>query len=337
MGMLPYTTEQVILNALCLLMALQIFPLREFDMWENTTIKTYPALKTFIDKAYSGCLNSMELCNTSSSLGYTAPAHNMYHMLDMGKDSKDDITVATIAMVAAATTTSLLGHGTAASSLHPRLIATINQSITLAFNQVMQNQTILQNQIAAMSKAQPPLTQALANQYIVPPVPHVAFPMQQPVQAHMQQQQYHQTNGFGCGGQGGRGCGCSGSCGGHQHCPLFVAQICAQDSQGQMVQYQGHNGGIFAPPNPYGGISPFAPTPQAQPANNAPSPVKLYANWNACFLCGFDIKGANNLASFPFMWRKPNHQVGCTRENAALYAAYGLSTKGQHITQFLPM
>jgi hypothetical protein len=114
LGMLPYTTEQVILNAICLLMALQIFPLREFDMWENTTIKTYPALKTFIDKAYSGYLNSMELCNTSSSLGYTVPAHNMYHELDMGEDSKDDITVATIAAVAAATTTSFLGHGTAA-------------------------------------------------------------------------------------------------------------------------------------------------------------------------------------------------------------------------------
>jgi hypothetical protein len=156
-------------------------------MWENMTIKTYPALKTFIHEAYSYCPNSMELCNTSSSLGYTVPAHNMYHKLDMGKDSKDDIIVATVAVVAAATTTSFLGHGTAASSLHPRLIATINQSITPAFNQVMQNQTILQNQVAAVSMAQPPLTQALANQYIVPPIPHVAFPMQQPVQAHMQQ------------------------------------------------------------------------------------------------------------------------------------------------------
>jgi hypothetical protein len=43
LGKLPHTMEQVILNALCLLMALQIFPLREFDTWENTTIKTYPA------------------------------------------------------------------------------------------------------------------------------------------------------------------------------------------------------------------------------------------------------------------------------------------------------
>jgi hypothetical protein len=202
LGKLSYMLEQVILDVLCLLMALQIFPLREFDTWENTTIKTYPSLKTFIHEAYSCCLNSMELCNTPSSMGCTAPAHNMYHMLDMGKDDDNDITVATIVAAAVATTTSPLGHGTAASSLHTGQIAAINQSIAPAFNQVMQNQTILQNQIAVMSMAHPPPTQAPANQYIVPPVHHVAFLMQQPVQAHMQQQQYHQTNGFGRGQQG---------------------------------------------------------------------------------------------------------------------------------------
>ena len=43
------------------------------------------------------------------------------------------------------------------------------------------------------------------------------------------------------------------------------------------------------------------------------------------------------LATCPFVWRKPNHQIGYTRENAAPYAAYGPSTKGQHKTQFPPM
>jgi hypothetical protein len=290
----------------------------------------------------------MELRNTSSSLGCTAPAHNMYHVLDMGEDNNNDITaVTTVAAVAAATTTSPLGQGTAANSLHPGLIAAINQSIAPTFNKVMQNQTILQNQIATMSMAQPPPTQAPAHQYIVPPLPHVAFPMQQPFQAHTQQQQYHQTYGFGRrqqgqfqgghGGQGVQGRGCGGSHGGHQYCPSFAAQICAQNGQGQMVQYQGHNGGIFAPPNPYSGIGPFTPAPQAQPTNNASSPVKQYANWNACFLCDFDIKEAHNSATCPFVWHKLNLQVRCTRENAASYAAYGPSTKGQHKPQFLPM
>jgi hypothetical protein len=160
------------------------------------TIKTYLALKTFIHEAYS--------CRLAQHV-YTAPAHNIFHVSDMSKDngnSAKDITVATVAVTVAATTASPLGQGTAASSLHPGLITAVNQSIALAFNQVVQNQMILQNQIAAMSLAQPPLAQAPAHQYIVPPIPHVAFPMQQPFQRHMQQQQYHQTNGFGRGQQG---------------------------------------------------------------------------------------------------------------------------------------
>jgi hypothetical protein len=76
-GKLPYTTEQVIQNALCLLMASNISPMRESDTWGNSTVKTYPALKTFIHRAYLQCYNSMELHNTSSSLGYTAPTNKM--------------------------------------------------------------------------------------------------------------------------------------------------------------------------------------------------------------------------------------------------------------------
>jgi hypothetical protein len=76
---LPYTMKQVIQNALRLLMASNIFWMREFDTGENSMVKTYPALKTFIHhEVYSRHLNSMELCNTSSSLGYTAPANTMY-------------------------------------------------------------------------------------------------------------------------------------------------------------------------------------------------------------------------------------------------------------------
>jgi hypothetical protein len=180
LGKLPYTMEQVIVNMLRLLTASQIFPTWEFDTWENMMVKSYPALKTFIHEAYSHHLNSMELCNTSSSLGYALPA--MYHMLDMGKDDDDsatDITVTTFAAAAVvATTASSLGQGTNAGSVHPGWIAAINQSIAPAFNQFMHNQLVLQNQIAAIAMAQTPLTPALVQQYIIPPVPHVTFPIQ---------------------------------------------------------------------------------------------------------------------------------------------------------------
>ncbi len=151
-------------------------------------IKTYPSLKAFIHEAYTRRLNTMELCNTSSTSGY-APAQNMCHVVDLGNDndSATDITVATQVATAAAgmgtLAASLLGQGTAATSnIHPGLLETINQSIALAFNQVVQNQSVLQSQIAAMSLAHPPPAQPA---YMAPPVQQVAFPMQQPFQPPM--------------------------------------------------------------------------------------------------------------------------------------------------------
>ncbi len=257
-----------------------------------------------------------------------------------------DITVTTIA--AAATTRSKLGNGMTSSSIHPGLLAAINQSIARAFNQVIQNQSVLQNQNVAMSLVQPLPAQAPPQQqFMVPPVPHVAFPMQQPFQQPVQQQQFQQAAGHGRGqqgqyqgrhgGQGGRGRGCGGSQAGHQRCPSFAKQICAQNGQGQMLPYQGYQGGMFAPPNPFGGMGPFVHTAQVPPAPNVPSLIKQYANWNACFLSGFDVKDAHTLVTCPIDWHKPNHQLRYTMENAALYAAYGPNTKGQHKTRFPPM
>ncbi len=57
----PYTPKQIIGNAECLLMQSGIFPLKEFDLWEATTVKSYPILKTFIHEAYSRCLTAMQL------------------------------------------------------------------------------------------------------------------------------------------------------------------------------------------------------------------------------------------------------------------------------------
>ncbi len=165
LGNLPYTPAQVIANAPRLLMASTIFPNREFEMWDAMKVKTYPALKTFIHEAYTRGLNRMELRNTSSTSDY-APAQNMYRLLDLGNDndSATDITVAMQVAVAATGTgtlaASLLGQGTAAKSgIHPGLLTAINQSIAPAFNQVVQNQSILQSQIAAMSLARPPPAQ----------------------------------------------------------------------------------------------------------------------------------------------------------------------------------
>jgi hypothetical protein len=197
-------------------MASNIFLVKEFDTWEQSLVKTYPILKMFIHKAYTCCLNLMELWNAAAGLEYTVPTNNMCHVFEGDVDDDNsamDNTVATIAM--AATTGSTLGTGTAASNIHLGLIEAINQSIAPTFNQVIQNQSLLQNQIAAMFFVQPPPTQ------VVLLVQHVAFPMQQSFQPPMQQQQYQQAAWYGRGkqgqfqgghgGQGGRGWECGGS------------------------------------------------------------------------------------------------------------------------------
>jgi hypothetical protein len=179
-------------------------------------------------------LNSLDLRNRLTSPGYTAPVHNMYHVL--GEDDDDDsttkITVTTI--VAAATATGgTWGSGTMAGSIHPGLIAAINQSIAPTFNQVVQNQSVLQNQVAAISMAQPPPVQSPPPQFLILPVPQVTFPMHQPFVPSFQTQQFQPAArrgmqgqyGYGHGNQGGRG-GCGnqgGSRGGRQWHPSFAS------------------------------------------------------------------------------------------------------------------
>jgi hypothetical protein len=45
-GKLPYFDEQIIMNAICIHVQANIFPLKEFGTWEVAATKRYPALKT---------------------------------------------------------------------------------------------------------------------------------------------------------------------------------------------------------------------------------------------------------------------------------------------------
>jgi hypothetical protein len=134
--------------------------------------------------------------------------------------------------------------------------------------------------------------------------------MQQPFQPPMQQQQYQQQAGYGRGHQGFQGGhGAQGGCRrgrggsrGRQRCPSFVTMI---QNQAGLGPYQGQQGpigqqGMFAPPNPFGGIGPFAPLIPTQGTTNAPSPIKCFANWNACFSREFDVAEGHTLATCPF-------------------------------------
>jgi hypothetical protein len=221
----------------------------------------------------------------------------MYNVLDFGNDddsTADGSMVTTVQPTSATTVTaSTIGNGTsmANSAEHPGLVAAINQSIAPAFNQVIQNQTILQQQIAAMSIAPPPPTAVATHS-----VQQVAFPMQQPFQPTAPQypgygrgtsqqftgrgyQSYNAGRGFYSGRQG-QGGGRSRNC---QRRPAFATMMRTEPAGFPGIP------GMFAPPNNFWGPGPFAPIMPVQ-MGNVPSPVKRYTNWNACFSCGFDVE-----------------------------------------------
>ncbi len=78
-GKLPYSDEQIIANAVRILIQANISPLKEFDTWEAMTPKTYPAPKTFIHEAYSHRLTAMVLCSMSGQNGYAQPDNLQCH------------------------------------------------------------------------------------------------------------------------------------------------------------------------------------------------------------------------------------------------------------------
>jgi hypothetical protein len=101
-GKLPYSYNQTIANTIRILFQANIFPLKEFDMWEASATKTCPALKKFFYEAYGQRLTAMALCSTSGKNGYAT--QNMYNVLE-GNNKTIKNTVTTITQTAAAPTT----------------------------------------------------------------------------------------------------------------------------------------------------------------------------------------------------------------------------------------
>jgi hypothetical protein len=99
-GKIHYSNDQIIVTAIRILVQSNIFPLKEFDTWEAMATKMYPALKTFIHKAYRRQLATIELRNTSRQNGYSLN-QNIYNILD-GTNNTDNNTVTTVTQAATA-------------------------------------------------------------------------------------------------------------------------------------------------------------------------------------------------------------------------------------------
>ncbi len=96
-GKLPYTDDQIIANAVCILATSNIFPLKEFDTWEAMATKMYPALKTFFQEAYGRCLKAIKLRSMTGQNGYTN--NNIYIAFKTNNNDTDNDTITTSAMV----------------------------------------------------------------------------------------------------------------------------------------------------------------------------------------------------------------------------------------------
>ena len=141
-GKLPHSNEQIIANAVRILIQANIFPLKEFDTWEAMTPKTYPALKTFIHEAYSRRLTAMALCSTSGQNGY---AHQtIYNIMEAGlDDNTNDNMVTTIMQTAVLTATT--------DDTTPSSGTAISAEVATAINQLLANQTAIMSQMAIMT------------------------------------------------------------------------------------------------------------------------------------------------------------------------------------------
>jgi hypothetical protein len=171
-GNLPYSKEQIIANAVRILLQANIFPLKEFDAWDAVTPKTYSALTTFIHVAYGRCLTALALCSTSGQNGYAN--ETIYNIMEEGIDNDtNNNTVTTITQTAALTTTT--------GGTTPSGGTTISAKVAAAINQLLANQTAIMSQMAAapaqmvaLSVVPPPAqkTRAYApcKQFYVPPI-----------------------------------------------------------------------------------------------------------------------------------------------------------------------
>ncbi len=135
-----------------ILMQAQVLPSKEFNTWEQTTVKTYPGLKTFVHEAYTRCLQSLALRTITGQQGYVPRGNNMFNVLAEQKDKEDVNMVNDATMV---TQTAALTTGSTLGNTHGGT-ATIPSEITMASNQLAANQEAIQQQMAAMTFTTPP-------------------------------------------------------------------------------------------------------------------------------------------------------------------------------------
>jgi hypothetical protein len=176
----PYTWMHLMTNAVQLLLASGIFPMREFENREATPNKTYNSLKLFVHGAYVPQLLDIQLGTTRQQV-YVANQHNhnMYNVLeDSASVTDDNGSVATITQQTAAnvTTGSTLGNMYTASMpmANPSPSPNNYAAVVAAINQLSANQTAMWLHMQNLSLHDNALPMHVANPAVVYNLPHTA-------------------------------------------------------------------------------------------------------------------------------------------------------------------
>ncbi len=226
----------------------------------------------------------------------------------LGKESEEDEDdVQTVITQMAALTTQ--------SQLTATTTAETQAAVTVAINQLAANQQAMQQQFAAFTTQRNTTYQARTP---APPITQFTIPnlVSSPFGGR--------GGGRRTGGHGRGGRSNFATTGGRNIHTLFAIYTAGQSGLPPIGAIGGRGGGV----------PPFA---QQTPARNAVPMYlnKVYANWNVCFSCGFDVEDGHTSKTCPKLWRRANHQEGFDRTNASQYilAGYDACTKAMHNSQ----
>lgn len=341
----PYTDKQLIMTAVRHLLTTGLY-IQAFEDWDNlnATEQTWVELRRIIQVAFEKRLNAT--APTSGHHGYATPLlymlNNAFGALGPSTETEDDDSLDTIAtQMAAVTLQSQLTATTAANSSqrHDQGM----QALVQQQNLLHANQHQILELLAALSFNASNAGQGLHRggrgggrgspappPYIQAPMLHTTF-----------QQRYGGQQGY-----GGRGRGRGHGCGGRMQQQYSPGGFPPNQGTGNVFPptYMtppppGGGGNMFgyAPP---GGISGYMPQGGAPPQERPPysNLVKRFANWNACYTCGFDIPDGHTSMSCQAQC-KSGHDIQFTCQNAQQYidAGRNCSTRNCHKTQFPAM
>jgi hypothetical protein len=307
----PYMDRQLVANAIRLLLTtvLYIWPFKE---WNHLTApnQTWIALLTMIQKAFQQCLNAT--APTTGNHGYTpAMPHqqNSFRILGQTTADSDDKSADMVAtQVVALTYQSQLIASTAAN-----LVQRSEQQfahLTLQQNLMHENMHQIIAQVNVLSFYQSNAGWGRLG----------GFDRGSRGRRHVRHKQGGTHTAFN-GGQF-RG-GFAPATGGFAPGPTaavvpygsmtqgrgpFGFYAPAGTHQGSQMQYHPPAGGYGV-----GGYSNTPPggCPPAAPFSNI---LKQYANWNACYLCGFDVPDGHTSMTCPTNMQKPLHNVYFTQQ-----------------------